>query len=571
MKRGWIDYVVLSTWNNTDPQLPVDQFTRFTKPAGVDTIVVMGNMIGTIDAGPPKILDRPVAMSAKHTAHSYQAMLLTESEARAAAANYYTWGADSISFWNVGIHFGGETTAAPEQQARMARWTQAVRSKETVFAGPRTYRYLPLGKGISRRKPPARNYPWYDEGRSPLGHVNSPILTFDSEQVGKRLVFPFRMADGRDGEKLTGKITFWIYHLTENDELTIDVNGRPIDPAVIHRFDAGARRGGLPGQRFEIDLADCPPFQGDNELGLTLHAASAGEHPPYMEELEVTVEAVTQQAATSARPPVKIYIAVDSEGPTGVAEYWARNLEDDDPELQHYRKLMTDDVNAAIDGCFQAGADEVFVSDDGFRDHNLLAERLDKRATLITGGDGLLNGLDRSFSGVMLIGFHAREGADDPVLAHTWSSTRRRRYWFNGREGGEVAAYAIVASHDHDVPIILATGCRGLCREVHDLLGPQVLTVAVKELREDRSVALFPQSQTLTDIADAARRAVETIDEFEPFPAEFPLQIRLVLKDKSTTDGYIQWRRKNKPAWPGRRVDDVTLEATLTTTRHIVL
>ena len=45
VKEGWIDYVVISTWNNTDPQLPVGEFTRFTKPAGVDTIAIMGNMI----------------------------------------------------------------------------------------------------------------------------------------------------------------------------------------------------------------------------------------------------------------------------------------------------------------------------------------------------------------------------------------------------------------------------------------------------------------------------------------------------------------------------------------------
>jgi hypothetical protein len=53
VRRGWIDFVVISTWNNTDPQLPVDEFTRFTKAAGVDTIVVMGNMIGSIYDGPP--------------------------------------------------------------------------------------------------------------------------------------------------------------------------------------------------------------------------------------------------------------------------------------------------------------------------------------------------------------------------------------------------------------------------------------------------------------------------------------------------------------------------------------
>ena len=182
----------------------------------------------------------------------------------------------------------------------------------------------------------------------------------------------------------------------------------------------------------------------------------------------------------------------------------------------------------------------------------------------------MLQGLDRSFSGVMLIGFHAMEGAEDAVLAHTRSSARRRRYWFNGREGGEVAAYAIVAGHDHGVPIVMATGCTGLCREVQDLLGPQTLCVSVKEVQEDGTVTLPPQSETLPRITTAARRAVETVNRFEPYETEFPLKIRLVLKDKTTTDGYVEWRKTNKPDWPGRQVDDVTLEATLTTTRHIV-
>ncbi|MDA0834184.1 MAG: hypothetical protein O3A29_12960 [Planctomycetota bacterium] len=156
IKNGWIDYVVISTWNNTDPQIPVDEFTRFTKPAGVDTIVVMGNMIGSIYNGLPMILDRPIAQD-PNRANGYQSMLIDESEARGAAANYYTWGADSISFWNVNIHFGGKATATPEQQQRMARWTEAVQSPEAVFASPRTYRYLPMGKGISTRKPPSRS------------------------------------------------------------------------------------------------------------------------------------------------------------------------------------------------------------------------------------------------------------------------------------------------------------------------------------------------------------------------------------------------------------------------------
>ena len=290
VKRGWIDYVVLSTWNNTDPNLPVGEFTRFTKPAGVDTIVVMGNMIGCIYGGPPQILDRPVAMSAKHKSESYLAMLLTAAEARGAAANYYAAGADSISFWNVGIHFGGEATAAPEQRKRIADWTQAVITPERVYQGPRTYRYLPMGKGISTRKPPLRNYPWYDEGFSPLGHKNSPVLTFPDDQLGKRQVFPFQMADGRDGKPLTGKLTLWVYHLNKQDQLTVDINGKIVAAENIRRLPVGQRRGGLPGQRLEISLANCPPFRGQNQLGLTLKKL-VGQHqaPPYTEELEINV------------------------------------------------------------------------------------------------------------------------------------------------------------------------------------------------------------------------------------------------------------------------------------------
>ena len=314
LKRGWLDYVVVSTWNNTDPQLRVDDFARIAKPAGVDTIVVMGNMIGSIYSGPPTILDRPVAMSAKHKSGSYLAMLLTESEARGAAANYYAWGADSISFWNVGIHFGSESTAAPEQQARMARWTSAVRSSKQVYQGPRTYRYLPMGKGMATRKPPIRNYPWYDEGRSPLGHVSSPVLTFDKDQVGKRAVFPFRMADGRDGERLTGEMTFWVYHLQANDELRVDINGRSVPLDKINRVAAGKRRGGLPGQRVSIQLRDCPQLRGDNELGLTVTPRDKRPTAPYMEELEVVVQsAAKEKGATRRAEPTKIYIAVDSE------------------------------------------------------------------------------------------------------------------------------------------------------------------------------------------------------------------------------------------------------------------
>ena len=288
VERGWVDYIVISTWNNTDPQLRVDQFAKFAKPQNVDLICVMGNMMGAVNSGPPFILDRPIAMSAKH-AKSYMGMLLTESEARGAAANFYTGGADSISFWNVGIHFGSLATATSEQIERMQRWTSAVANQKAVFSGPRTYRYLPMGKGMSDRAPPLRNYPWYDEGYSPLGHKNSPTIHLGKASVGQKHAFPFLMADGRHGEKLDGKLTFWVYLLESPTQLTIDINGVQIPPEKVEAVKSGMRRGGIKGFRFEVALSNCPSFKGDNELGLTLNMANKADKIPYMEELEIVV------------------------------------------------------------------------------------------------------------------------------------------------------------------------------------------------------------------------------------------------------------------------------------------
>jgi hypothetical protein len=288
-EMGCLDYVVIAVQNNTDPQVPVEEFTRFTKPARVETLVAMGNMMGARWYGLPKILDRGVAISPKH-GNSYVGMLLTEAEARAAAANYYAQGADGISFWNVGIYFGRLNIAAPEQRERIRRWTSAVVDPERVYDAPRLYRFLPLGKGVSQYAPPRKSLPWYEEGKTFLGRPASPVLRFDQDRVGKRLAFPFRMADGREGTQLKGRIRFWVYHLSEDDRLTVDINSEPVDPARITRIPCGELRGGLPGQRFEIDLSDCPPFREKNELGMTLAAEKLGPTVPYMEELEVLVE-----------------------------------------------------------------------------------------------------------------------------------------------------------------------------------------------------------------------------------------------------------------------------------------
>ena len=80
---------------------------------------------------------------------------------------------------------------------------------------------------------------------------------------------------------------------------------------------------------------------------------------------------------------LKIFVSVDMEGISGVVhrDHTGRNGKDYDLAC----RLMTLEANAAIEGAFDAGADEVVVSDSHGTFRNLIPDLLDERALLITG------------------------------------------------------------------------------------------------------------------------------------------------------------------------------------------
>jgi len=59
------------------------------------------------------------------------------------------------------------------------------------------------------------------------------------------------------------------------------------------------------------------------------------------------------------------------EGATGVT--WPADVEPGTEQRQRCRRMFTSDVNAAIDGFFAAGADEVLVNEAHATRRNLLA------------------------------------------------------------------------------------------------------------------------------------------------------------------------------------------------------
>jgi D-amino peptidase len=78
-----------------------------------------------------------------------------------------------------------------------------------------------------------------------------------------------------------------------------------------------------------------------------------------------------------------VYISVDMEGIAGVNH--AKPTQRGDDAYPRSALLMTREANAAIEGAFDGGADEVVVNDSHGKMFNLLPEELDARARLVQG------------------------------------------------------------------------------------------------------------------------------------------------------------------------------------------
>lgn len=219
---------------------------------------------------------------------------------------------------------------------------------------------------------------------------------------------------------------------------------------------------------------------------------------------------------------MKILIAADMEGITGVV-HWDY-VTQEHAEYPRFRRLMTGDVNAAIRGAFEGGAEEVIISDGHGNGRNLLIEEVDPRARLNAGGPSpfsMLQGIDAGVAAAIFVGYHARAGAHPAILNHTWSSTCVANLWLNGRVVGEIGLNAAVCGY-FDVPVIMISGDQTACAEATELLGA-VETAVVKRASGRMAAECLPPEAARQVIYEAAVRAVNRFQAGEaPQPFQLP-------------------------------------------------
>jgi D-amino peptidase len=180
---------------------------------------------------------------------------------------------------------------------------------------------------------------------------------------------------------------------------------------------------------------------------------------------------------------MRVYISVDMEGVAGVV-----HEDQTDPteprhagEYNRYRRLMTNEANAAIIGAREAGASKVLVNDSHWLMRNLIAEELDPAAELLSGGPkhlSMVEGIDGGFDAALFVGYHAMAGTRYAIIDHTYTN-RVYQARVNGQPAGELALNAAMAGV-HGVPVALVSGDQALAAEAKGLLGDGVETVVVK-------------------------------------------------------------------------------------------
>lgn len=208
---------------------------------------------------------------------------------------------------------------------------------------------------------------------------------------------------------------------------------------------------------------------------------------------------------------MRIYISVDMEGVAGVVH--EDQTDPVDPrhagEYNRFRRLMTAEANAAIEGAIAAGADSVLVNDSHWLMRNLLAEELHPAAELLSGGPKLgsmFEGVDGGFDAALCIGYHARAGAKHAVIDHTYTS-RVHEARLNGRPVGELAINAALAGC-YGVPVALVSGDQALAAEARELLGEGVETVVVKHAVGRFAARSLPPAEACRRIREGTKAAL---------------------------------------------------------------
>ena len=225
----------------------------------------------------------------------------------------------------------------------------------------------------------------------------------------------------------------------------------------------------------------------------------------------------------------KIYISSDMEGVVGAVT--GAQLGPSGFEYERFRKFMTAEVNAAIEGARSAGAGEILVADSHGNGQNLLIDELPKDVQIVRSWPrplGMVGGLDKRFDGAIFLGYHSSTDNLEGVRAHTFSSARLTSVKLNGTAVSEGVWNAAIAG-EMGIPVIMVSGDDATVAEVSSLVGNVEGAVVKYALSFHSAKTLHPEA-AFNLIRDKAERAVRKIQRYKPYRIKSPVTVTMSFK-----------------------------------------
>ena len=230
---------------------------------------------------------------------------------------------------------------------------------------------------------------------------------------------------------------------------------------------------------------------------------------------------------------MNVLISVDMEGIAGVVT--GNHVTSNHKEYERFRKLMTAEANAAIEGALAGGASRIIINDSHGSMTNILIEELAPAAELISGSPktfGMMEGIGPDVDAVFFVGYHAAAGTGAAVLDHTWNNRVVAQVQLNAQSVGETGLNAALAGA-YSAPVVLVTGDRAVTEEARALLG-EIETVAVKDgIARTAARCLHPEVAR-ERIREAAKRALGQTTP--PFVLPPPITLRVAFQQASYAD-----------------------------------
>ena len=225
--------------------------------------------------------------------------------------------------------------------------------------------------------------------------------------------------------------------------------------------------------------------------------------------------------------PLKVYISADMEGVGGVVTPYQVDRKQD--EWSRFRKFMTQEVLAAIEGAREAGASQFVVSDSHGSMENLLIEDLPEGTRLVRARPrplGMMEGLDASFGAVVFIGYHAAADTESALMAHTYRGAMGiRDLRVNGVSVPEGGWNAAIAGH-FGVPIAAISGDQAVCQQVSELVG-RIETAVVKQAGGIYTATVMPPVESQRLIRETVKAGIARLPSLKPYVVKTPVNVEI--------------------------------------------